>query len=79
MQITTVLVLPENDLIQKFIQGLHGLSVKPCHPTKSIDAVAIGAAKQLKQIYPNDSDFSEQSKIYPAYLAPRNHKPKQSI
>ena len=23
-QVTTVLVLPENDLMQKFIQGLHG-------------------------------------------------------
>ena len=43
--------------MQKFVQGLHGLSVKPCHPKKSIDGVAIGAAKRLKQIYPNDSDF----------------------
>ena len=36
------------------------------HPTKSIDAISTGVAKQLKQICSNDSDFFKQSKIYSA-------------
>ena len=50
-----------------------------CHPTKSIDEISTGVAEGLKRICSNDSDFLEQSKKYSAYLAARNHKPKQII
>ena len=50
-----------------------------CHPTESINGILTGIVKQLKRIFSNDSDFLEQSKIYSAYLAARNHKPKEII
>ena len=50
-----------------------------CHPTKSIDGISNGAAKQLKQICSHDNDFLEQSKKYSAYLAVRNNKSKEII
>ena len=50
-----------------------------CHPTKNIDGISTWVAKQLKRICSNESDFLEQSKKYSAYLAARNHKPKEII
>ena len=50
-----------------------------CHPTKSIDGISNGAAKQLKQICSHDNDFLEQSKKYSACLAVRNHNSKETI
>ena len=37
-----------------------------------MDKISTGVAKQLKRICSNYNDFSEQSKKYSAYLAPRN-------
>ena len=50
-----------------------------CHRTKSIYGISTGVAKQLKRICSNDNNFLEQSKKYSAYLAVRNHKPKEII
>ena len=50
-----------------------------CHPTKSIDGISTGVAKQPKRICSNESDVLEQSKKYSAYLAACNHKPKEII
>ena len=47
--------------------------------TKSVDGISIVVAKRLKQICSSDSNFLQQFQKYSAYLAARDHKPKEII
>ena len=65
---TTVYCKPTNSLMY-----LHGNS---CHPKKSKDGISLGVATRLRRICSTETEFSDKSRHYQAYLASRDHDPK---